>query len=312
MVLLFKDVWCVKMKYIIKSPDIKSVDDKFIPINNIDKLNVYIKLKNEGLNVETYLDNLKTLKIKRKLSKKKEAGYDFINNKILIRKYDYKNDITHELLHAATTILDENGIHSGFMFGDWISKDVIGLGLNEGMTAYLDLKYFGDYTKTKRESEKYVYPMMKAIIRNLCSIIPEKDLIEYYTNSDLAGLIYDLNMLYDDASYILDFLGSIDTLYYKNDLPKIICEDDLECIISNYIFVKTFLAESIYIVANAYYENNLLSKENFEIEKDKVKKILGGIINIDGKVYNASNIEEYENIEKRYVLRKQTGKKIHA
>ena len=300
------------MEYEIVTPEIKRVDDKFIPIDNIDILNVYITLKNNGLNVETLRDNIKTLTRENRPDADGDSAYDFMNNVILCPDDHYKNSITHELLHASTRILDGDGAHMGLMNGDWLSQDIIGIGLNEGMTAYLDLKFFGDYTKEKRLIEQYVYPLTKKIIEHLRLIVPETDLIEYYMNSDLAGFMSHLMKFYDDPDYILDFIGAIDYLYIKFDMPFTVDDEDIEGIKENYNFVKTFLAESVYIIANRYYENNMITKKDLKEFKKVSISLLKGILELGGKNYGESNIHEYNKIKKRYVVRKHTGEKTHA
>ena len=300
------------MDFRIVTPEIKRVDDKFIPVDNIDVLNVYIALKNHGLNVETLRNNMKDLIIENRTDDDGDTAYKFLENIILCPDERYKNNITHELLHAATTILDGYGVHVGLMYGDWISGKIIGIGLMEGLTAYLDVKLFEDYTKEKREIEMYVYPLTKTIIKDLLMIIPESYLLNYYMNSDLAGFISDLMRFYDDPAYILEFIRAVDNLYVKFDLPKTLDENNMPDINKNFNFVKTFLAESVYILANRYYEHNMIDKKELRRYKKISLEILHGILEADGVKYAKRNNHEYNKIKKRYVVRKHTGKKTHA
>ena len=292
------------MEYEIKSPKIKKVDDKFIPIDNIDVLNVYITLKNKNLNVETFRENIKDLVIKDEFDKDGDTSYDYIDNVIYCPKEKYKNSITHELLHAATSIKNVNGVYAGFMYADFFTKDWIGIGLYEGMTAYVDELLFGDYTKEKREIEKYTYQLTKSIIKNLELIIPEETLINYFMNSDLSSFILRFNDLYDDVTHVLEFLEAVDNLYFKFDLPSNVDSKYINDIREDYNKVKTFIAESLYIIVNDSFNNKEISKEDLKYFNSLSKSILNGVIEMNGITYGVKNPREYNKIKKRYKKRK--------
>ena len=141
-----------------------------------------------------FYTNLKTLRIKftdeAMLEQQQGGAYFRNNNEIIIDKKmlniigkNLKNDsieidddflmiLYHELIHMASTTIDENGGVSGFQNivktkeGDLLYSDILE-GMTEGLTEYLTLLAFG-----KKESETMTnYDEQINIIKRLSNIV---------------------------------------------------------------------------------------------------------------------------------------------
>ena len=292
----------------IVTPQKRRVDDKFIPLPNMDAANVYITLKNNGYNVETLRENLKTLKINI-TDEINNSYYHSIDNEIFCLPEDYKNNITHELLHASTCITDGNGIHSGLMSGDWLSNTTLGLCINEGMTATMDNKLFGNYTDTKEEYESSVYPFAKGIIEYLSILVPFSKIEECYFNSDLVSLIEELSKIYPNAGNIIKFLCDTDYVFRMIDVPyNEPTEEDVPQILESYKSIQVFLAEGIYYKLNKKYEEGVINKAEYKDFLDIVKDLLKARIVYNDLFTTPVAMKEYKGIKKRYIVRKHQEK----
>ena len=112
----------------------------------IDNFILFIQTKNPNINLESFLENLKTLVIEEKsyffFKKGSDGQYNVSKNKILVRKGKILNSIYHELLHCASRKVQGDRIFVGFNQIDYSQKKEIGCGLNEGYTALLEHNYF--------------------------------------------------------------------------------------------------------------------------------------------------------------------------
>ena len=294
----------------VNAPQIKRVENGFVPITNEDVLNVYITLFNNGYNVETLRENLKTLKI-NVCDEKSLSYYNSVKNEICCPKELYKNNITHELLHASSCIVDGKGIHSGLMNVDWVSQTTICECINEGMTATIDFELFGDYTKNKSEYEEDVYPFAKGIVEYVAMMIPISNLIKYYFESDLVSLINDLNKIYRDDSKIFNFFVDSDFVFSKIDNPNNeLKNDEISLLLSSYKNIQLFLAEGIYYKLNKLYEKKVINKYELKENIEVVKDLLSAKIVYDDVFETTSAINEYKNIKRKYLMNK-IKEKIH-
>ena len=288
----------------IYTPQITRDKDPFFKTNNIDILNVYIKLLNEGYNVEFLRENNKTLKFQN-YSDDGQSGYRFMDNTIEIPDELYKNSITHELLHCATTTIDGHAAHVGLMYGDFLSGELFGVCLNEGMTATKDIELFGDYTKDKLEYEKDIYPFSKRVIEILEMIIPRHTMEEAYFNSDISTIINYLDKIHHDPNKVFDFIRDLDFVFIYLDLthdnvPKDKRKDFEEA----WTNVQLFLAETLYICLNRYYEEGMIDEDELKEYLEECKMILRAHVEINGEKITKNKIRQYKKIEENYKNRK--------
>ncbi|MCR5482847.1 MAG: hypothetical protein K6E99_00340 [Bacilli bacterium] len=289
----------------IYTPQIKKDECSFFKSDNIDVLNVYIKLYNAGFNVESLRENNKTLKFQN-YSDDGQSGYRFIDNTIEVPDKIYKDTITHELLHCASTILDGHAAHVGLMYGDFKTGELFGLCLNEGMTATLDLELFGDYTDTKRENEEEVYPFAKRVIEILELIVPRHTLDEAYFNSDLALLIKSLNKIRHNENEVFAFIRDLDFVFMYLDLTHDdVPENKRRKFEKAWNNVQYFLADSLYICLNRYYEEGMIDEEELLDYLEECKTILRAHIEVGGQKITKNKIRQYKKIEENYKNRKK-------
>lgn len=289
----------------IYTPQIERDKESFFKSDNIDILNVYIKLRNEGYNVEFLRENNKTLKFKN-YSDDGQSGYKFIDNIIEVPDEIYKNSITHELLHCATTVLDGHAAHVGLMYGDFKTGEVFGVCLNEGMTAVKDVELFGEYTEDKLENEEEVYPFSKRVIEILELIVPRHTIEEAYFNADLALLINELDKVRHNANEVFDFIRDLDFVFMYLDLThENIPEDKRRKFERAWNNVQYFLADSLYICLNRYYEEGMINEEDYLDYLEECKMILRAYVEIGGQKITKNKIRQFKKIEENYKNRKK-------
>lgn len=288
----------------ICTPEVKKDKDSFFKTDNIDILNVYINLYNNGHNVEFLRENNKTLKFVDK-SDDGNSGYRFMENTIEIPDGIYKETITHELLHCATTIIDGHAAHVGLMYADFASGEILGVCLNEGMTATKDIELFGEYTDGKLEHEEDVYPFAKRVIDLLEYVIPKDVLDTAYFEADLGAVISYLDKIHHDLNKVVDFIRDLDYVFIYLDMKNEGIPDEIK---ENFIIawnnVQDFLAESLYICLNRYYEEGMIDKDELVEYLGEVKGILGACVVIGDEEITKSRIKEYKKIEEKYKKRK--------
>ena len=293
-------------KYVdIYTPQIVRDKESFFESDNIDILNVYIKLYNEGYNVEFLRENNKTLKFQN-YSNDGQSGYRFIDNVIEIPDELYKNSITHELLHCSTTVLDGYAAHVGLMYGDFKSGELFGVCLNEGMTATKDIELFGDYTNEKLEHEEDVYPFSKRVIEILELIIPRHTIEEAYFNADIALIINALDKIHHNSEKVFDFIRDLDFVFIYLDLThETVPEDQRKNFQEAWTNVQLFLAETLYICLNRYYEEGMIDEEELKDYLEECKMILRAYVVIGDEKLTKNKIRQYKKIEENYKNRKK-------
>ena len=291
----------------IYTPQIVKGDGTPLVSDNEDIVNVYNKLLENGFNVESFKENVKTLKFQN-YSDDGQSGYRFINNTIEIPDELYKISITHELLHCASTIIDGHAAHVGFMYGDFATGEVFGTCLNEGMTATLDVELFGEYTEGKLEREEGVYPFAKRVIDLLEYIIPRHVMNEAYFGSNLAAIIEYLDKIHHDARKVFDFILDLDYVFEYLDLTHDdIPQDERRKFEKSWNNIQFFLAESLYICLNRYYEEGMIGKEELLEYLEECKTILRAHIVINDEKITKNKIRQYKKIEDNYKNKKKNA-----
>lgn len=124
--------------------------------------------------------------------------YNPIFNQIVINSFNVERVIYHELFHMSSS---KNIFNVGFL---QINKNgKFGLGLNEAMTEYLNVKHFGSELPGGYD----IY-----LLKKLELFVGEDILEKFYFKADLLGLINFLNN-YVDSVDVYYLIKSFDYLY---------------------------------------------------------------------------------------------------
>ena len=149
-------------------------------------LNFTKTLKEIGQNnLDNYQRNIKTLKIEisdftnRKTNN--AATYNERENKIYLRDLFIDDSFYHELLHVASTKVDEDNIYSGISLNDY------NVGLNEGFTQLLTEEYF---SINKEDTLTYPY---ETLVAKIIYLIMGKDMLNSYLQADINGFLNNLS-----------------------------------------------------------------------------------------------------------------------
>ena len=189
--------------------------------------------------LNTWSNNIRKIKVANKNPFTTEkALYDLSFNIIYLSDVNDKATIFHELLHAATTIVKKNSIHSGFAF--YSDTTSLGVGINEGYTEFLVERLFG--YKNKNE-----YNIQKEVVKLVEDIIGRKKMMRFYFSSSLELLIKELQK-YISLSDITCLITLIDKIY-NSDYKKIKRDDIVE------------LERLIVTIYSSKYKTMLLNKE---------------------------------------------------
>ena len=155
----------------------------------------------DDIDLTTFYENLKTLKIGIGKNDLFNMGYDNVENSIFFGDDEtYDKSINHELFHVASNKSGKKIIHSGFYSWDKQDKRVTGLGLNEGYTEILQRRYFN---KGKG------YPIQIFYIEKLEQIINPLVLKKAYFATDLSVVINELKK-YAKIEDIQKFITNLD------------------------------------------------------------------------------------------------------
>ena len=129
-----------------------------------------------------------------------------------INLYDKEERVIyHELLHASSLQYHTDTIsYDGFNHQNIDEKKNIGIGLNEGYTELLTIRYFGGDSRYKNE---VFYNQM---IEN---IIGKDKMQSLYFNSDLDGLISELSK-YCEKSKVLNFVDKMDYFIILDSIKR--------------------------------------------------------------------------------------------
>ena len=121
-----------------------------------------------------------------------------------------KNSKTHELIHLAVTRYDEENktYYTGF------NHQGIGKAINEGYTCLLDERYFNDEDNVE---ENYMYEFLKFISYLLEIFVGQDKMEKLYCNSDLKGLLTELEK-YIGFNRSLELVSKLDDLLENRDV----------------------------------------------------------------------------------------------
>lgn len=123
------------------------------------------------------------------------AEYIPLRRTVLYDKDNFKETIMHELFHVASTLIGKDTIYLGLCQIDRKTKVSYGIGLTEGITCLLDDKYFGNYTKRKKEIVGNSYYLLKRVCSYIEMVYGSEFIEECYFNADLQSFI---NVLAND------------------------------------------------------------------------------------------------------------------
>lgn len=185
-----------------------------------------LKTKLSHCDLSSFYERVKTLKIENgdkdlQEKLKKELGKDFAAsyfsepNKLVIfsanekTKEEVADSKTHELLHMASQYDNSNYILSGFSKYDEVMNIGIGVGLNEGFTEYLNMKYFS-------KKERFSYYRLTGLAGQIGNIIGQEEIEKFYFANDLNGVIKDLEK-YTSRDKALELIIKMDTIYKMLD-----------------------------------------------------------------------------------------------
>lgn len=216
--------------------------------------------QDKDIDLTTFYKNLKTLKIGPGTNDLFNMGYDNLNNQIFFNDEEtYKDSINHELFHVASSQIIGDTIYTGFHQWDKNTKQVIGLGLNEGYTEILQNRYF---------NKNHGYPIQKIYIEQLEQIIDPTVLKKAYFSSNLKTIVNELEK-YSKQEEIIKFITSLDLYTFiinKNQIEKIY----------SYGEVQSAITYCSYFLADIYVKKIVLEKP-----KDIVDKVFTYFGNFD-------------------------------
>lgn len=242
----------------------------------------------ETLEIKDKAEELKTL-IKKILIQNMNGFYNIEENKIQLLKIKskkhYKNMLMHELLHLSTSKIIGNIQFSGFDQYNEKTNSKIGTYLNEGYTEHLNQEYF-------IKAERNTYKLSKDFARAIERIVGAKKMQELYFNSDLYGLIEELEK-YCRKEAIFNLINKID--YY--------CE---QYYMHGYNNNKIY-EEILSMIANIYRTKLSidLSEKKIDEEEYKKKKLLYCDDLENGRI-NSDNIEVEEYQEYYLIIDKKS------
>lgn len=204
------------------SPEINSGKYDITDCLNFEKFNQIISEFNSILVQKlphcqnTFIANLKPLKISEKqkslLDKAKDkqekyvvmSDYQPLKDKLTIygsehseklEKNNKKKIINHELIHIASTYKKGRIIISGFSQIIGTSYQ-IGVGLNEGYTERINLKYFS------KDATNPSYQTLRCISECIEKIVGEEKMEKLFFEGNLAGLVEELEKYYPKEDII--------------------------------------------------------------------------------------------------------------
>lgn len=178
-----------------------------------------IKKNLPHVSLNIFNNNYKTLCFKEhdkriKGSRKNVIG-NYVQEETLINllKEDKTRSVYHELLHSASTYIENNILYSGFKQTRLNRGGYsIGEAFNEGYTALLEERFFSDYV-----IKQSGYTLEKTIVSLFEIIIGQKGLEILYFNADLYTLVESVKLFKEESSF-LEFLRRMD--YIKNIRSK--------------------------------------------------------------------------------------------
>lgn len=212
------------------------------------------------------------------------GNYNTKTNKLTFLNDDsqnIQNIINHELLHMASTIEGKEISYAGFSQENKLTKNSIGVALNEGYTEYLNRKYFASQLISSYDNEI-------SIAERLEFIIGEAKMKELYFSANLMGIIEELSQYVpqeEAISIIKDFDQTMtlktnkkakEEKYHqiRKKLAKIYIEQQRQLLNAQEITEEEFFKRKI-MYGNVYIAENIAIPEGtiFHHEKDKIEII---------------------------------------
>lgn len=173
----------------------------------------YVKtLEANNLNFPMFYSNINTLKMKLFSEKEKQeikkmncrGAYNTKNSELKFLNFDFEDYIDHELLHASTSVFDKKNktAYCGFhLKNDTVD---IGVGINEGYTQVINVRYFN------KNSSGYLFE--RVAVNIIEEFLGESEMLKLYSSYNLDGLISELSKY-----------------FYKDKVVKFIEDLDIAC-----------------------------------------------------------------------------------
>lgn len=202
----------------------------------------------ENVDLSIFNDNLQSLEIIIKDNDQNYfAGYDRHNNIIRIKNEESVSSIYHELLHAASTRIEDGFIYSGLSQEILETKLLLGLGLTEGITEFLNEQYF-------ETANKKSYFLEKFYVKRLLELVSEEAIKNSYFKADNEALLDEL-IQYTTFDEIKLFLYNLDTYTISMQNPEN----------ANIEEIQDAITECTDFLINVYYNKlSILNIENIE------------------------------------------------
>lgn len=207
---------------------------KFDAIDREDLKIIFIELYNKllndpNVNLDNFKRNLKSIRIKNIDESNiaqiydAEALYDYFDNEVFCKNKPNERTLIHELIHMASTYYGNDAKHvryCGFLQEKFGRQ--IGVGITEGYTELLSKRYFNGKKYLENVSDSYVMEM--TMVKKLEEIVGKETLTKLYFNSNLKGLIRELQK-YNNLENIIKFIKyldetAIDLTYKKSKMTK--------------------------------------------------------------------------------------------
>lgn len=264
----YKLIQLVKTGRITRSYDELGIDEKALLVSQEygEIVSFFIKRMLEvkpNLCLWNLEENLETLKIKKCIFSqlmKAMAIYESYDNKILLKPKHKYSSIYHELMHAASSYIADDGT---YMCGFKQSKPLVkklGVGLNEGYTELLTQRYFYD------QGIEYTYNTFLVFAKDIENIIGKDRMEKLYFASDLYTLKEDIIKDMSEEEF-MQFLNDLDWLFHTKK------ERSAEFIkrfqrMGNFVYFTNIKKQKRLLMAGK------ISKEEYQ---DKLTKILCNI-----------------------------------
>ena len=192
--------------------------------NNDTIIEFIKKLENYSdiINLNTLYINLKSLKVsqreldiieklEKKLGLSTSSGYYLTERNIINLNIDNngleKETLTHELIHFASTVKQNNIVYTGFSQRNKGLLSDKGRGINEGTTEFINKTLF-NYQNNSYEELVY-------IVTGISNLIGIERLIQLYFDNDLKGLIEEISK-YSDNKTAVSIINGMDKIYNIN------------------------------------------------------------------------------------------------
>ncbi len=283
----------------ITRPKIERVEEVFQSDNEYIKM-FYKELSNLDTEIPLFYKNLSTLTFEKDdtlYSRRKSSSYyDALTNNIVTNSKEMDQQLSHELLHMSSSIVEGDTIHVGFYQANGKDGYQIGEALNEGFTNSLDYRLFKDIIPGKDKTKIDIYPITTKISEDLESTLETKRMLDCYFKADLKTIYNYLSRLMGKDKSLI-FLYSYDALLH--------CSDDcsrFRPIMLHLLYpdIQIFVVEAFYTKITDCYRAGTLDRNSYKAYLELVKIMLLEKVTIMGIPLTPKLKEAYPYIEKRY------------